>query len=83
MRLAIGQDGVSPRESPDRYGWPWRYETFADQLAAVMAHELYQHGAPSCAGYRGDDEQAANRWALAHATSRGFRVEAESPVPAA
>jgi len=84
IRLRIGQDGILyPRQGHDLYGWSWREGAFRDHLALLASHELSHLWWPLLHGpHRQDDEHAANRWALAHATSRGFSVAVDSPAPA-
>jgi hypothetical protein len=67
------------RHRPDCYGWHWDFGVFRDQLAATFAHECFH----AMEGPDWRDEQAANRWALAHVQSLGYRVEAEPPQGAA
>src|SRR5262245_13333298 len=78
ITVAMGMN-TYPYESVDDYGWQWRFETFADHLAAVLAHELYHFTQPHFARHRSNDEYDANLTALQQVQRLGFRVEATAP----
>jgi hypothetical protein len=84
VTLLFGAEGCFPYERVDKYGWTWTCGAFKDMVAWVLAHECYHFGAHQWPdvfpGQDWRDEQAANAWALAHATALGFAVEAEPPA---
>jgi hypothetical protein len=66
-----------PKKELDTYGWLFEYETFYDHLAVLFAHELHHFRRYHLGLHPKEGENGANRWALAHAQSLGFRVRGE------
>jgi hypothetical protein len=76
VRIVMGQNAIYPYEAPDVHGWTWRFDTFEDQLAAVLAHEIaHVEGPPLPVLNVHHDEQRANAFALAHTRALDFHVQ--------
>jgi hypothetical protein len=79
IQIALGQNDY-PYQARDDYGWQWRFATFLDHLAAVVAHELYHYTQPSFASQRTRNEHDANQAALDQVHALGYAVEAQRPA---
>jgi hypothetical protein len=79
IQIAMGQNDY-PYQARDDYGWQWRFATFMDHLAAVVAHELYHYTQPSFASQRTRNEHDANQAALDQVHALGYAVEAQRPA---
>ena len=66
-----------PLTQNDRYGWVFKYESFADHLAFLMAHELHHFRRYHLGMHFKEGEQSANKWALNHTYELGFNVSGE------
>ena len=80
MRLDAST-GLYPKTEIDKYGWEFRYETFTHHLATLFAHELHHFRRYHLKLHPKEGENAANRWALKHAQSLGFRVQGQKLRP--
>jgi len=63
-----------PIVQKDGYGWEYQYNSFRDQVATLFAHELHHFRRYHLGLHTGEGEKSANRWALAHVQSLGFKV---------
>jgi hypothetical protein len=74
IRVGLGCDNTYPHATHDAYGWAWRFQGVLDQLALLIAHELYHLSQPSFARQRASNEQHANAYAVKHVQDLGFAV---------
>ncbi len=73
--LLIENDHLYPLTQNDIYNWIHTYSTFQDHLAFLFAHELHHFRRYHLNLHPGEGEQSANKWALDHIGSLGFRVK--------
>lgn len=64
-----------PKTEIDSYGWRFQYAEFIDHLAVLFAHELHHFRRYHLGFHPREGEHSANRWAIRHVHSLGFRVE--------
>ncbi|MBN1349693.1 hypothetical protein JXJ21_09805 [candidate division KSB1 bacterium] len=64
-----------PMTQKDSYGWEYRYESFADHLGMLFAHELHHFRRFHLGLHPGGGEKSANQWALTHIQALGFQVK--------
>ena len=70
-----------PQRLRDGYGWEFYYQSFADHLALVFAHELHHFRRYHLGLHQGEGERSANRWALGHVKQLGFQVQGKRFAP--
>ena len=75
IRIHININQQYPLIESDIYGWRFSYQTMEDQIAMLFAHELHHYRRHHLGLHPKEGENRANRWALKHVQSLGYRVE--------
>ncbi len=77
IRLRIDSSSKRyPYIEKDIYGWEFFYPSFIDHLTTLFAHELHHFRRYHLHLHPGQGEQSANKWAVQHVQSLGYRVKA-------
>jgi hypothetical protein len=76
IRLFFGGGIPSyPNVQISRYGFRWRFRSFADHLAHLFAHELHHYRRDHLGLHPREGEIAAEQWAYARLRALGFGVD--------
>jgi hypothetical protein len=64
-----------PSVQVSRYGFRWRFTSFADHLAYLFSHELHHYRRDHLGLHRGEGEVSAERWAYSRLRELGFQTK--------
>lgn len=78
IRLLLRDDPeIYPLDECDRYHWQHHYDSYGDHLAFLFAHELHHYRRYHLSMHDREGEHRANRWALNHVRSLGYKVSSQ------